>query len=624
MKTIIVNNPGPRGRQGELGPSGSDANIPPLIISSSAQFTDITAPFTGSFTGSFAGDGSNLINVTAPGTLSGSAQIASDISGSLGTNATLIRSLTATGISGSFTSTSSSISTRINSLETKTVYSGSFSGSYEGNGSGLTNIPASGITGLNLSRIANGAYTASISTAGGLNVNTHITASGNISSSGDITAISYTGIFNGALSGSAQIASNISGSLGSNATLIRSLTAAGISGSFVAASSSFSTRVTANETNISSNDTDIASLTRMTGSYATTGSNTFVASQTIQGDLTVAGTGSFDHFTTIYVSSSVIYQSGSTKFGDSMDDTHTFTGSLSITGSATIVGGTYSGDGGGLTNIPASGIVGLNLSQIASGSATASISPNGGLFVNTHITSSGNISSSGEVRGASLYTVGTLTAEHIISTDDMVVTDDLTVNGNISASGNIYGKDFYVGGSQFTDITSFPNHFGIGLNGWGSLVLANITASGNISSSAASTASFGTYLGDGSQLSGISTTPFPFSGSAVITGSLMVSQSVVDFMSASAVLLDIESLPLVNPKVEYFTPTVITSSGTTVPIPGGLTFVSSSTYEYLEIFINGLRLRYDMDFIPASTGSVRYEITVPPGSELTYKSLKRP
>ena len=54
---------------------------------------------------------------------------------------------------------------------------------------------------------------------------------------------------------------------------------------------------------------------------------------------------------------------------------------------------------------------------------------------------------------------------------------------------------------------------------------AHITASGNVSSSAISTASFGTYLGDGSQLSGISTTPFPFTGDAVITGSLTVSGS---------------------------------------------------------------------------------------------------
>ena len=53
----------------------------------------------------------------------------------------------------------------------------------------------------------------------------------------------------------------------------------------------------------------------------------------------------------------------------------------------------------------------------------------------------------------------------------------------------------------------------------------NITIPGNISGSITSTASFGTYLGDGSQLSGISSTPFPFIGDAVITGSLIISAS---------------------------------------------------------------------------------------------------
>ena len=111
--------------------------------------------------------------------------------------------------------------------------------------------------------------------------------------------------------------------------------------------------------------------------------------------------------------------------------------------------GSFEGDGSGLTNIPATGITGLNLSQIASGSATASISPNGGFNINT-----------------------------------------------------------------------------------------NITASGNVSSSAASTASFGTYLGDGSQLSGISSTPFPFVGDAVITGSLTITGSFNAFkLNANNVVL---------------------------------------------------------------------------------------
>jgi len=74
-----------------------------------------------------------------------------------------------------------------------------------------------------------------------------------------------------------------------------------------------------------------------------------------------------------------------------------------------------------------------------------------------------------------------------------------------------------------------------GLQGQPSISVTNVTASGNVSGSATSTASFGTYLGDGSQLSNISTTPFPFSGSAVITGSLIISGSEFDGLTTPAV-----------------------------------------------------------------------------------------
>jgi len=45
---------------------------------------------------------------------------------------------------------------------TSTGSSGSYTGSFNGNGSGLTNVPASGIVGLNLSRTATGSVTASV------------------------------------------------------------------------------------------------------------------------------------------------------------------------------------------------------------------------------------------------------------------------------------------------------------------------------------------------------------------------------------------------------------------------------------------------------------------------------
>ena len=61
--------------------------------------------------------------------------------------------------------------------------------------------------------------------------------------------------------------------------------------------------------------------------------------------------------------------------------------------------GSFQGNGSGLTDIPASGIVGLNLSQIASGSATASISPNNGLQINTDTTITGSLTAIGIVTG---------------------------------------------------------------------------------------------------------------------------------------------------------------------------------------------------------------------------------
>ena len=54
-------------------------------------------------------------------------------------------------------------------------FTGNFSGSFSGSGANLSNIPASGIVGLNLSQISSGSFSASISDAG-LLVNTRVVA----------------------------------------------------------------------------------------------------------------------------------------------------------------------------------------------------------------------------------------------------------------------------------------------------------------------------------------------------------------------------------------------------------------------------------------------------------------
>ena len=111
--------------------------------------------------------------------------------------------------------------------------------------------------------------------------------------------------------------------------------------------------------------------------YITGSSVNITGSTNIIGDLTVKGTGSFDVLIMNYISSSVLYASGSTKFGDTSDDTHQFTGSLFISGATvSLTGGSFSGSGANLFGIPASGIVGLNLSRIATGSISASVDTN--------------------------------------------------------------------------------------------------------------------------------------------------------------------------------------------------------------------------------------------------------
>ena len=74
----------------------------------------------------------------------------------------------------------------INNLASTNVSASFFTGSFKGDGTDLFNIPASGVTGLNLSRIASGAFTASISDTGGFQVNTDASISGALNVDGSL------------------------------------------------------------------------------------------------------------------------------------------------------------------------------------------------------------------------------------------------------------------------------------------------------------------------------------------------------------------------------------------------------------------------------------------------------
>ena len=92
----------------------------------------------------------------------------------------------------------------------------------------------------------------------------------------------------------------------------------------------------------------------LSGSYELIGDQKITGSLHMSGNLYVAGTASVDYLVSSYESSSIIYSSGSTKFGDTLDDTHEFTGSITSTGSfyGMAVSGNFTGSGEGLYNIP--------------------------------------------------------------------------------------------------------------------------------------------------------------------------------------------------------------------------------------------------------------------------------
>ena len=136
-----------------------------------------------------------------------------------------------------------------------------------------------------------------------------------------------------------------------------------ISGSFTSLSSSLASRITAEEAeaegSVISSSAQIAS--DISGSFTTVSSSlaskvtTLEGTGTAQGvgttnsptfaDVTATGTVTAQEFHTEFISASVLYGSGSTRFGDTTDDTHAFTGSLTTSGSSLTItsAGTYSG-----------------------------------------------------------------------------------------------------------------------------------------------------------------------------------------------------------------------------------------------------------------------------------------
>jgi hypothetical protein len=159
--------------------------------------------------------------------------------------------------------------------------------------------------------------------------------------------------------------------------------------------------ITSSAASITAINSYTASQNILNGTYATTGSNTFRAPQTINSNLIVTGSITAQTLVVQTVSSSVIYSSGSNVFGNNIANTQVFTGSVSITGSLAVTTGSVGIGVNPYSNTPLSikGTYGLWIERGATNDSGLSIYHDG-----TNALLASSYQSTGAFGGLALYT----------------------------------------------------------------------------------------------------------------------------------------------------------------------------------------------------------------------------
>ena len=260
-------------------------------------------------------------------------------------------------------------------------------------------------------------------------------------------------------------------------------------------SGSFSTRVTTNE----------GDLTTLKGSGTAQGvgqsnSPTFV-------NVTATGNITAQEFHTEFVSSSIVYRSGSTKFGDTIDDIHSFTGSIHQSGSFNL-------NDGNMTiadTLTATTLTGTTIKDFStiSGSATST-----GSFGRTSTATldldsiQGNWTNAGNtVADLGSITTVDINGGTINGITDLAVADGGTGVSTLTGGGVVLGRGVeplgamavladgeMIVGDGVTDPRAESGatlRTSIGVGTTDNVLFAAISASGDISGSATSTGSFG-------------------------------------------------------------------------------------------------------------------------------------
>jgi hypothetical protein len=135
------------------------------------------------------------------------------------------------------------------------------------------------------------------------------------------------------------------------------------------------------------------------------------------------------NLTTINETASVIFSSGSNRFGDFGDDTHSFTGSVQITGSLTTIGDVIATSFNGVINAT---------NGVISGSSqlTATL-PSGVVSGSSQVTKTLQEVTTAGASTSTAITITNATASTTKTTGALIVTGGIGVNGDINAGGDI-------------------------------------------------------------------------------------------------------------------------------------------------------------------------------------------
>jgi hypothetical protein len=320
----------------------AETELENTILSGSAQIAT-------NISGSLGANATVIRNLSAPiisGSLGANATVirnlsAPIISGSLGANATVIRNLSAPIISGSVVSSSDSVSARVVSLEG--------SGTIQGVGT-TDDVLFANITGSSVSASVGSFTTATIDKIGGAidfnneNMTNVDIDSGVITGITDLTvADGGTGVSTltdgGVLLGSGAGAITAMSVLADSEMIVGDGTTDPVAESGATLRTSIGVGTTDNVlfANITgSNDISASGNLSITGNVDVDGTSNFAGDVTMQNDLVVTGRLTAEEIHTTFISSSIAQATGSNIFGDATSDSHHFTGSVDISGSFTL------------------------------------------------------------------------------------------------------------------------------------------------------------------------------------------------------------------------------------------------------------------------------------------------